>query len=113
MIRSRILRLVTAFVCAVCLFGGRADAGDRRLLVINASDEPIYAVRIGNADEHKWGPDLLPFNDVIDVSRGREVHIRFDPTDCVHDLAATYHDGLVVVIRNVDICTTTQVSFRR
>ena len=104
---------VATLACAVLLLPASAQASERRLLVVNASDEPIFAVRIGNAAQNAWGRDLLPFNDVIDVSRGRELKVTYDETQCTQDIAATYRDGLVVVLRSVDLCNATQLSFRR
>lgn len=86
----------------------------RRLLVVNESDQVIYAIRLGHdVDPPEWSADLLPFNDVIDVSAGREFKIGVDPAACVSDVQATYQDGQAVVVKDVDLCTTDRVDITR
>jgi len=85
------------------------------LLVVNAGDEPIFALRVGHDAVAPavavWSDDLLPFDDVIGVSAGREVKIEVDPAACVQDLQATYRDGHAIVMKAVDLCTADRVDF--
>lgn len=106
------VRTAAAFACAALLSVAAASAADHRVLVLNAAESPIFAVRIGHAEENAWGPDLLPFNDVVDVSRGRELRLPPDLTDCSYDVSATFGDGTSVVLRDVDLCTVTELRIR-
>lgn len=113
MTTRRLIHIAAAIALVASLFGAHAQARERRILVVNASDEPIYAIRVGHADQNSWGADVLAFNEVIDVSRGRDLDLPFDPSDCSYDVAATYHDGLVVVLRNIDLCSVNELRFAR
>jgi hypothetical protein len=101
-----------AFAAAV-LFGVSARAAERTVLLLNTADQPIFEVHVGHAGQNAWSSDLLGFDDVIDVSRGREVRIPFNSAGCSYDVSATYRDGLVVVLHDVDLCRATRLSFRR
>lgn len=100
-----------AFACISILASAPAAAAARRVLVLNAGDQPIFTLRIGHAEQNAWGPDLLPFNDVVDVSRGRDVTINVDENACMNDVSATLGDGTTIVLRDVDLCTVTELRF--
>lgn len=100
-----------AFVCLSFLAPAQSAAAARRVLVLNAGDQPIFTLRIGHAEQNAWGPDLLPFNDVVEVSRGRDVTIDVDANACTNDVSATLRDGTTIVLRDVDLCTVTELRF--
>jgi hypothetical protein len=89
-----------------------ATLASRSVLVVNAGDDAIFALRVGHVAAADWGDDMLGFADVIDVSRGRVIRIRYNPTTCAYDIQATYRSGTVVVMRNVNICTADRIDFK-
>ncbi len=88
-----------------------ATVTSRPILVVNAGDDAIFALRVGHAQQAAWGDDVLGFSEIIDVSRGRVVRMPFDPSACRYDVAATYRNGAVVVKRDVNLCTVTRIDF--
>ena len=84
----------------------------RPVLVVNAGDEAILSFRVGNASTSTWSDDVLGFDDVIEVSKGRVLRIPYDRTNCIGDVQATYRDGSVVVKRDLDLCTVERIDFR-
>jgi len=108
--------LICAVLAALALASAGSRAADletRTILVVNEGDEAIFALRLGHAatDPPVWSGDVLPFDQVIDVSEGREIKISVDPADCTADLQATYKDDHAVVVPSVDLCTTDRVNF--
>ncbi len=96
---------------AACM--AQAWATTRTVLILDAGDEPMLSLRIGHAAQHAWSPDLLGFNQAIEVSSGVEVPIVFDPVTCAYDVQATYEDGSITVKRNVDLCSVRHMKFGR
>jgi hypothetical protein len=96
------------FACALTVPGA---AGEGRLLVLNAGNEPIFRLRVGHAVLATWGPDLLPYDQAIDVSRGRDVPIAVDPGTCAYDVEAIYGDGDTQIRSDVDLCRAGRVRF--
>ncbi len=84
----------------------------RSLLIVNAGDDAIFALRVGHAAQAEWGDDILGVTEVVDVSRGRMIRISFDSAACTYDLQATYRNGTVVVKRDVNLCTAERVDFK-
>lgn len=82
----------------------------RELLVLNRGSEAIFAVQIGHAKTQTWSDDLLPFNDVVDISEGKEVPLPA-AKQCVYDVRATYRDHSTSDLTDVDLCTADSVSF--
>lgn len=89
-----------------------AALASRSVLIVNAGDDAIFALRIGHAAQSDWGDDLLGMTGVIDVSRGRTIRVRFDPATCAYDLQATYRNGTVVIKRDVNLCAVERVDFK-
>ena len=52
-----------------------ADLQTHTILVVNEGNEAIFALRLGHAavDPPVWSADVLPFDQVIDVSEGRDI----------------------------------------
>ena len=106
-------------ICAVLAALALASAGSRAadlqthtILVVNEGNEAIFALRLGHATEPPvWSADVLPFDQVIDVSQGREIKVSVDPAACTADLQASYKDDHAVVVQGVDLCTTDRVNF--
>jgi hypothetical protein len=96
-------------IAAVALI---ATLSSRSVLVVNAGDDAIFAVRVGHVAPADWSADILGFSDVIDVSRGLVLRIPYDPATCTYDLQATYRNGSVVVKRNLNLCTIDRIDFK-
>jgi len=101
------------FSVLIALTGGRAPAAERQLVVVNAGNEAIFSVRLGNEARHRWSPDLLRFDQVIDVSSGRQLRVPYDRSVCRYDVQATYAAGAVAALHNVNLCRSDAVTFRR
>ena len=107
------IRVVAIFAMLIGSSGVVAQANTRSVLVINAGNRPIFALRIGHATQKLWSADMLGFDRTIDVSSGVEVPIDFDPATCAYDIEATYGDGSVVVKHDVDLCSLRRLKFTR
>jgi len=83
----------------------------RTILVTNGGDRAIVALRVGQAAPKSWSDDLLGFDGVIQVSRGREIRMSVDPSACFSDVKATYQDGRDVVQHDVNLCTVDRIDF--
>ena len=101
------------FALSITLTAGRVPAAERQLLVVNAGNKAIFSVRIGNVARNDWSKDLLRFDQVIDVSNGRELRVHYDRSNCKYDVQVTYGDGATAVERNVNLCRTDRVTFNR
>ncbi len=104
------LLLIPAFAVSVCGLA-LAQTVTRSVLVINAADRPIFALRIGHADTGTWSDDLFGLTDVLGVHAGRTVALPIDESTCAYDLEATYPDGHASLLRNVDVCSTPRIVF--
>lgn len=102
-----------AAVALVSAAGSRAAGlSTHRILVVNEGNEAIFSLRLGHdTPPPVWSSDVLPFDEVIDVSQGREIVVGVDPANCTADLQATYRDDHAVVVKDVDLCTADRVDF--
>lgn len=111
--RLRPLAAIVATFVLLCAGSRAADLHSHALLVVNQGNEAIFALRIGHdTDPPAWSDDMLPFDQVIDVSEGREISVSVDPANCVADLQAGYRDAHAIVIKGVNLCTTDRVNFQ-
>jgi hypothetical protein len=106
-------RVVSLLAALVAGSATTASAQVHTLLVINAGNQAIFALQAGSYQTQSWGNDLLAFNQVIEVSSGRDVAIDVDPSACVQDLRARFQDGDTQVLRSVDLCRADRVQFDR
>lgn len=106
-----IVRTVSLALVFAAVLAAPGDATGRRLLVLNAGNEPIFHLRAGHAALGAWGPDALGFAQIVEVSRGREVSFDVDPGTCRYDVEAVYGDGETVVLANVDLCRADRLEF--
>lgn len=109
----RLLVAAIFMALGLCPLGAPAEVASHRVLVLNDGNEPIFTVRFGHAQTNLWSGDLLEFNQVIDVSRGRDLAFVLDPATCEYDVEATYSDGATVVLRDVDLCSVPNLTFSR
>ncbi len=110
----RSCRLCALLLALLVSASAHASAAWQEFVVLNAGNQPIFAVRMAKvvgATAPAWGPDLLSFNDVIDVDQGHEFKLKLDPRACIYDLQASYQDGHSAVLHGVNLCKTERVSF--
>ncbi len=111
--RLRPFAVIVAALVLLCAGSRAADLRTHTILVVNQGNEAIFALRFGHdATPPVWSADVLPFDQVIDVSEGREISISVDPAECTADLQAGYRDAHAIVIKDVDLCTTDRVNFQ-
>ncbi len=111
--RLRPFVATVAVLVLLCAGSRAADLQTHTILVVNQGNEAIFALRFGHdTTPPVWSADLLPFDQVIDVSEARRVSVSVDPSDCTADLQAGYRDAHAVVIKDVDLCTTDRVNFQ-
>lgn len=84
-----------------------ADAAAPDLLpstldVVNAGSETVYSLRIGHRSSGEWSDDVLN-SQVIDVGTQRRLPVMLQST-CLYDVQASYRDGHVAEIDDVDLC---------
>lgn len=92
-----------SLVIALLLTGAPAPGRLARTLdVVNAGSETIYALRIGHRLSGEWSDDVLDFQ-VIDVGTQRRLPVLLEST-CWYDVQASYRDGHVAEIDDVDLC---------
>lgn len=94
-----------AVLLAATMTAPTAPPRARSVLVLNVGNDALFTLRVGNASLAQWGEDLLGFDDVIDVSRGRTIVLPVDPAQCREDLQATFRGGVTVVVPHVNVCT--------
>ena len=106
----RLPAVLSAFAALTLALPAPAGSAGRELLVLNRGNEAIFWLSIGHAQAQDWSPDILRFNDVIDVGEGRNVKIALGD-QCVYDVRAKYRDGDTVDLAAVDLCASSSVSF--
>ena len=87
----------------------RGVPGARSLVVINASQRPVYQLRISPTDTEQWGNDRLG-NAVI--TPGGSFRVALGRTaECVFDVQVTYDDVSSEERSQVDVCRVRSVTF--
>ena len=80
-----------------------ADNFDRRVRIVNNSDQTITLVRGSPTSDRDWGADRIP---TMTLSAGDATVVDFDDNNgqCRYDLQATFADGNSREQRDVNIC---------
>lgn len=88
----------------VMVGASEAEAYDRRIRLINGSDETIYEFHATNVRRRAYGGDILGSRT---VPPGRAVIIDLDDGTghCFFDFMTVMASGLRLYKRNVDVCT--------
>jgi len=107
---TRFARIVAAGL-AIAALPLCAAATPKHLQILNQGNAAILYLRVGSAENARWGPDLLGYNGAIEVGRGVDVTVDLDGSTCTYDIAATFDDGSTQIDPAVDLCATDRVSF--
>lgn len=86
------------------------SSADRHVTIVNNTNSSIREFYGSNAGTETWQEDILG-SDVLPP--GSSVSINFDDGSgyCTFDFKAVFNDGTSLVDRNVDVCTTSTVTF--
>lgn len=90
----------------------RADP--RNFTLINASVFTIDQVYLAvSASDNDWGDDILGVDVLLP---GESIDILFSRFDgeagvCLYDLRVVFVDGVVVIRNNINLCTTSTITF--
>lgn len=85
-------------------------SADRHVTIINNTNVSMREFYGSNAGAETWEEDILGA-DVLPA--GSSVKINFDDGSgyCTFDFKAVFSDGTSLVDKNVDVCTTSTVTF--
>ena len=112
MISKALFGLVTAgMVLASCsTTTTTTSSADRRVTIINNTGYTITRFYGSNVGSNSWEEDILG-SDVLPA--GASTTINFDDGTgyCTFDFKAEFADGSGLVENNVDVCTTSSVTF--
>ncbi|MFN8559924.1 MAG: hypothetical protein U0531_22085 [Dehalococcoidia bacterium] len=102
-------------VTLTLLLGSDSARADRRdFTLVNRSGVTIFEVYVGPSHEPDWGDDILG-SDVIIPGESLDVYFsRYDGNtgSCLYDIRVVGADGSEGVLYEVNLCTTTTVTFR-
>lgn len=104
--------VLATFVCAALLASsGSAIALDRRVVVHNGGDEPIFNLYGSNQGTSDWEEDILG-DDVL--MPGSEVRVDFDDASgfCLFDFMARFESGREDTEYGVNVCEVSRFTFR-
>ena len=105
---------LAALALTVSAFASQAHAVDRDFTVHNGIGITVATLQVSPSNVAIWGADLLGSSVLSD---GAAVTIHYTPSmyrgQCVFDLRLVEADGDADVVRGVNLCTVTDVSFSR
>ncbi len=89
---------------------GSSSSADRHVTIINNTNSAIREFYGSNAGADTWEEDILGANV---LPAGSSVSINFDDGSgyCTFDFKAVFVDGSSLIDSNVDVCTTSSVTF--
>lgn len=111
------MKLVTAFLLGsaalaltACEETTTTTSADRHVTIVNNTNVAIREFYGSNAGADTWQEDILGSNV---LPAGSSVNINFDDGSgyCTFDFKAVFTDGSSLVDQNVDVCTTSTVTF--
>ena len=106
------LALVAAAVVTLSAASiAKAEGAAQDFTLHNATGASLSHLYISPASEDKWGDDIMPDGKVL--PDGNEVGVHFNPENdvCKYDIRAEFEDGKYGELREVDLCSTTDVTF--
>lgn len=102
---------LSALALSACDSGtSSGSTADRHVTIVNNTNTSIREFYGSNAGADTWQEDILG-SDVLPA--GSSVSINFDDGSgyCNFDFKAVFSDGTSLVDSNVDVCTTSTVTF--
>ena len=96
--------------CADGTSAGSGSTSDRHVTIVNNTSAAMTRFYGSNAGVDIWQEDILG-SDVLPA--GSSVSINFDDGSgyCTFDFKAVFEDGSSLVDSNIDVCTTSTVTF--
>lgn len=110
-LKAAILFSLSAIALSACDDGtSSGSSADRHVTIINNTNVAITRFYGSNAGSDIWEEDILG-SDILPA--GSSVSINFDDGSgyCTFDFKAEFNDGSALIDRNVDVCTTSSVTF--
>ncbi len=113
-IRTAFLIVLSGLVLAACEDGTTTTVTttqDRHVTIHNDTSVAMTSFYGSNAGTNDWQEDILG-TDVLPA--GSSVTINFDDGSgyCNFDFRAVFRDGSSLIDTNIDVCTTSAVTFR-
>lgn len=72
--------------------------------LVNNTSNTLVTLQIGESTNPMWGEDILGV-DMLAGGESADVTINDDLTDCAYDVRATFDNGAVIDVRQVDMCS--------
>jgi hypothetical protein len=90
----------------------RASADPRDFTLYNTTSATVFAaVYVAPSASADWEDDILG-TDVLLPGQSLTIHFgRFNPSTCMYDVMVTGKDGSTGEIDNIDLCSTSTVTF--
>lgn len=88
-----------------------AVSANRNVIITNATGRTIWRFYGSRVTTSSWEEDIL--GSTV-LPNGDSVNINFDDGtgSCMFDMKAEFRDGSSKILNNVNVCTTTRVTFR-
>lgn len=112
------MKLATAFLfglsalaLSACDETTTSTSANRHVTIINNTNVSMREFYGSNAGSNIWEEDILGANV---LAAGSSIDINFDDGSgyCTFDFKAVFVDGSSSIDQNVDVCTTTSVTFQ-
>lgn len=82
---------------------GDAEARDRHVRVLNASNDVLVVLQASNVTRRTWEEDILGHN-VLFPGQATLANLNDGSGQCLFDMRAIFRSGRQEIRRNVDIC---------
>lgn len=103
--------IATALLAGAAMLPAIAEAADRRVEVINASNREMREFYASNAKRGSWEEDILG-EDVLPPGRSVTIDIDDGSGACRFDFLAVLDGGRKVEQRNVNVCEVSRFTVR-
>ena len=106
---------VTALALSACVETTGAttisSSLNRNVIITNATGQTIWRFYGSRTSTSSWEEDILGSSI---LPNGDSININFDDGTgaCMFDFKAEFRDGSAKILNNVNVCTTTRVTFR-
>ena len=112
--KNNLIRLTLAATLAfptLALLANAAVAGKQDFIVHNLTGFSIIRLNVSSAGSNEWEEDVLR-SDILGSGESVRVNFGGGTQDCVYDIRAIFSDGEAIEERRIDLCNTTDFSFR-
>jgi hypothetical protein len=111
----RFIGSLLSIAALVALFGmntAAVRADPRDFTLVNASGSAIYYIYVSPTDTSDWEEDVLGSDVLMSGSSVNITFSRFTAGRCFYDIKVVTGDSREGYLWNVDLCSTTTVTFR-